>query len=316
MNGRFNTRWVAATNIKSLNAIALLALVISFSVVNSSYATDAMSGEGSGADAFAQLGETLPTPSDVRTAQGAPGPKYWQQRADYQIKVGLDDEQQRIRGEVAITYHNHSPYALNYLWLQLDQNRYRKDSDDVLTMRAPNFEEFPYGTLASLLNRYEFDGGVQLGAVTDGAGKELAYTVVKTMLRIDLPQPLASGSSYKLKLSWEHNIIDAIATRTRGGYEYFEKDKNYIYEIAQWYPRMAAFTDVEGWQNKQFLGRGEFTLELGDYEVEITVPADHIVAATGELQNADTVLTSAQRNRFAEARDASAPVFIVTPDEA
>lgn len=280
------------------------------------FAANGLTGEGSGTDAFAQLGESLPTPSDVRTAQGAPGPKYWQQRADYLIHVSLDDEKQRIRGDVTINYQNRSPYTLNYLWIQLDQNRYRPDSDDVLTMRAPDFEELPYSQLASLLNRHDFAGGVELKSVTDGRGKALPHAVVKTMLRVDLPKPLASGDDFVLELSWEHNIIDAIATRARGGYEFFDKDKNYIYEIAQWYPRMAAFTDVEGWQNKQFLGRGEFTLELGDYEVHITVPDDHIVAATGELQNAADVLSSAQRQRIKAAASASEPMFIVTPEEA
>jgi len=296
------------------SSLFLVLICLSFS--QAVWAGNKPPGEGTGATAFAQLGELLPTPSNVRTAQGAPGPEYWQQRADYRINVRIDDDKQRIDGDVTITYHNRSPYALNYLWVQLDQNRYRPDSDDVLTGRAPNFEEFPYGKLADLLNRRDFDGGVTFKDVTDAQGNALNHTVVKTMMRIDLPQALASGDSYTLKVAWQHNIIDAIASRSRGGYEFFEKDGNYIYEIAQWYPRMAAFTDVEGWQNKQFLGRGEFTLELGDYEVHITVPADHIVAATGELQNADDVLSSTQRQRFNDAATASKPVFIVTPNEA
>lgn len=291
-------------------------LTLSLGLLVACAATAATEGDGSGTQAFAQLGEMLPTPSDVRTAQGAPGPRYWQQRADYQITVSLDDAKQMITGESTITYHNNSPYDLNYLWLQLDQNRYRQDSDDVLTARAPNFEELPYGTLAEVLARREFAGGVTIQQLEDGSGKALAHTVVKTMMRVDLPRPLASGADYVLKLKWEYPIIDATTSRTRGGYEYFPEDQNYIYEIAQWYPRMAAFTDVEGWQNKQYLGRGEFALELGNYEVAITVPADHIVAATGELQNADKVLNKAQRQRLADAAKATKPVFIVTPDEA
>ncbi|GAB4183816.1 MAG: M1 family metallopeptidase [Wenzhouxiangellaceae bacterium] len=276
----------------------------------------ALEGEGSGAEAFAQLGELLPTPGDVRTAQGAPGPRYWQQRADYQISVTLDDQRQRLQGSVTIDYHNRSPYALNYLWLQLDQNRYRPDSDDVLTARAPDFEEFPYRDMASLLARDQFAGGAEILRVAGADGEDLTHTIVKTMLRIDLATPLATGERFRFSVDWAHNITDAIAIRTRGGYEYFPEDGNYIYEIAQWYPRMAAFTDIEGWQNKQFLGRGEFTLELGDYEVAITVPADHIVAATGELQNAADVLSAEQQQRLRDAASAAQPVFIVSPEEA
>lgn len=294
----------------------MLLCLIAWSLHTLSAQAAAGEGEGSGADAFAQLGELLPTPTSVRTAQGAPGPEYWQQQADYDIEVTLDDENQRISGHARIVYHNHSPYELNYLWLQLDQNRYRPDSDDVLTTRAPDFEEFPYRTMANLLARQEFDGGYQISKVEDEHGKALPHTIVKTMMRVDLEQSLAAGASFVMNIAWSHNIVDAITIRSRGGYEYFAQDDNYIYEIAQWYPRMAAFTDIEGWQNKQFLGRGEFTLELGNYKVGITVPADHVVAATGELQNPGNVLSDVQRQRLAQARDAKAPVFIVTPEEA
>ena len=258
----------------------------------------------------------MPTPGDTRTAAGTPGPEYWQQRADYLIRVELDDDRQRLRGSERITYHNHSPHTLTYLWVQLDQNRFQPDSDDVLSARAPDMEKFPYRSLATLLERRKFAGGFEISRVADAAGGELEHRIVKTMMRIDLPTPLAPGASFVFEIDWEHNILDAIAIRARGGYEYFEKDGNYIYEIAQWYPRLAAYTDYEGWQNKQFLGRGEFTLELGDFRVEITVPDDHVVAATGVLQNSDVVLTAAQRKRFDDAGSASSPVFIVTPQEA
>lgn len=271
---------------------------------------------GSGAVKFAQLGQELPTPNAQRTASGAPGPAYWQQRADYKIHVTLDDENQRIIGSEQVIYHNRSPHPLKYIWLQLDQNRFRPDSDDMLTATAPNFEEVPYGSLDNLLHRREFDGGFKVSSITDGAGNVLRYTTNKTMLRIDLEVPLAATQSFVFNVEWEHNILDATTIRARGGYEYFTEDGNYIYEIAQWHPRVAAYTDYDGWQNKQFIGSGEFTLELGDYDVSITVPEDHIVAATGVLKNADDVLTEDQQERLAQSRQADAPVFIVTPEEA
>lgn len=270
----------------------------------------------SGADAFAQLDYLLATPTDTRLATGAPGPAYWQQRADYTIAVTLDDDEQRIEGRETITYHNNSPHDLPYLWLQLDQNRFRRDSDDMLTKTAPDFAQVSYGALASLLERRRFEGGVTIEAVTDADGEPLPYTVNRTMMRIDLAEPLAAGESLRFSVAWSHNIIDATVVSARGGYEYFPEDGNYLYEIAQWYPRMAAYTDYAGWQHKQFLGRGEFTLELGDYDVAITVPADHVVAATGELQNAEAVLSPEQKERFERARGSDELVFVVTPEEA
>ena len=268
------------------------------------------------ANKFAQLGQELPTPGETRLASGAPGPQYWQQRADYKIKVELDDRNQRIRGSEQITYHNVSPHPLSYIWLQLDQNRFKPDSDDVLTATAPNLEELPFRSMATLLDRMEFQGGFLISSVSDAEDEALDFTINKTLMRIDLETPLAAGADFVINVEWQHNIVDAIATRARGGYEYFEADKNYIYEIAQWYPRVVAYTDYEGWNNKQFLGSGEFTLELGDFDVEITVPSDHIVGATGVLQNMDEVLSSEQRKRLDESRTADKPVFIVNPAEA
>ncbi|MEM7018999.1 MAG: M1 family metallopeptidase [Pseudomonadota bacterium] len=269
-----------------------------------------------GAAHFEQLGELLPTPGYTRTASGAPGPAYWQQRADYEIDVTLDDEKQQIQGEVAITYFNYSPHALKYIWVQLDQNRFRPDSDDVLTRTAPGFEELPYDTMADLLARDAFDGGAKILSVVDAQQNALPYNIVKTMMRIELPEALGMQGSTRFTIKWQHNIVDAMTIWSRGGYEHFPKDDNYIYEIAQWFPRMASYTDYQGWQHKQFLGRGEFTLELGDYVVNITVPADHIVAATGELQNTKEVLTEAQQQRFEQAKTADKIIFVVTPEEA
>ena len=268
------------------------------------------------ADPFRQLDEILPTPTEVRLASGKPGPKYWQQRADYVIDVTLDDQRHRLTGAETITYHNRSPHQLNYLWLQLDQNRFRRDSENLSSAAAPSLEKLSYKALKSMLDRSTFEGGYDIKSVTDGEGKPLDHTIVRTMMRVDLPAPLASGGSTVLKIAWENNIVDAKTNRARGGYEFFDEDKNSIYEIAQWFPRMVAYTDYAGWQHKQFLGAGEFTLEFGDYEVSITAPADHIVSATGELQNPEDVLTDVQRDRLAKARESNKLEFIVTAEEA
>ena len=268
------------------------------------------------ADPFRQLDEILPTPTEVRLASGKPGPKYWQQGADYVIDVTLDDQRRRLAGAETITYHNRSPHTLNYLWLQLDQNRFRPDSENLSSATAPSLQKLSYKALKSMLDRATFEGGYEIKSVTDGEDKPLDHTIVRTMMRVDLPEPLASGASTILKVAWEHNIIDAKTNRARGGYEFFEEDKNCIYEIAQWFPRMVAYTDYAGWQHKQFLGSGEFTLEFGNYEVSITAPADHVVSATGELQNPEEVLTELQRERLAKARESKKLEFIVTPEEA
>lgn len=266
-------------------------------------------------DKFRQLEEILPTANDYRTASGAPGAKYWQQRADYNIKVELDDVNQRIIGSETVTYHNESPDTLTYLWLQLDQNIFEPKSDANLTRTAPDFTKFSFNEVAGYL-RDPFDGGDKIQAVMDGAGKPLHYVVNRTMMRIDLPKPLVSGQSYVFRVDWNYNITNAKKIGGRSGYEYFPKDGNYVYEIAQWFPRMCAYYDVYGWQHKQFLGSGEFTLEFGNYDVAITTPDDHIVGATGVLQNPDKVLSAAQRQRMEEARTAKKPVVIVTQAEA
>jgi hypothetical protein len=267
-------------------------------------------------DKFRQLEELLPTPNEQRAASGAPGQRYWQQRADYKIEVELDDAGRRIIGSETITYYNNSPDTLTYLWLQLDQNIFAKTSDTVLTQTAPNFERTPFATIDNLLARRSFDGGDRITAVRNSQGQALHYVIVKTMMRIDLPQPLLSNQSTSFSIDWNYNINDARRLGGRSGYEFFPKDGNYIYEIAQWFPRMAAYNDVSGWQHKQFLGSGEFTLEFGNYNVSITAPADHVVAATGVLQNPEKVLTPSQRQRLEQARTAANPVLIVTPEEA
>jgi hypothetical protein len=266
-------------------------------------------------DKFRQLEEILPTPNEYRAASGAPGHRYWQQKVDYNIKVEIDDVNQRCIGSETITYKNNSPDTLTYLWLQLDQNIFEPGSDANLTVTAPNLAQLSYGQALSLM-RDPFPGGYKITSVKDAAGAPLSHTVVKTMMRVDLKKPLAPGESTVLSVDWNFNIVNAKKLRARSGYEYFPEDKNYIYEMAQWFPRLAAYYDVYGWQHKQFLGAGEFTLEFGDYKVAITVPEDHIVASTGTLQNPQQVLTAAQRQRLLEAASASKPVMIVTEAEA
>jgi Peptidase family M1 domain len=268
-------------------------------------------------DKFRQLNELLPTPNNYRTASGAPGHQYWQQKADYKINVSLDEKHQCIHGSEEITYTNNSPDTLHYLWIQLDQNRYEKNSFDLVTQPPLDFADRPlFFDVNTELYRRSFEGGFYIISVTDHKGQPLKHTIVKTMMRIDLTTPLPPKSNTVLNIAWKYNVIDASKVWVRSGFEYFEGEDNYLFAIAQFYPRMAAYTDRHGWQNKQFLGRGEFTLEFGDFEVSIQVPADHIVAATGELQNPDEILSKKQKERLKKARTAKKPVFIVTPKEA
>ncbi|MGV7211453.1 M1 family metallopeptidase [Oxalobacteraceae bacterium A2-2] len=299
-------------------------LTISFAALfltASAYAADPFD------DKFRQLDELLPTPSAQRTASGAPGHAYWQQRADYTIRASLDEARRRITGSEQITYHNNSPDTLAYLWVQLDQNIFKPDSDARRMVTAPSREQWAkargdeegmkYEGLRAILEGRSFEGGFDIKSVKTGAGgAPLKYVINQTMMRIDLPTPLKPGASYSFNIEWSYNINEQKVLGGRSGYEYFEEDKNTLFEIAQWYPRMAAYYDAVGWQHKQFLGSGEFTLEFGDYDVEVTVPSDHIVASTGELQNPEQVLTATQRERLAQARNAKSPVIIVTQKEA
>ena len=267
-------------------------------------------------DEFRQLAEQWPTPNASRTASGAPGPDYWQQQVDYIIDVELDDAKQRITGREQITYHNRSPHELSYLWLQLDANIFALDSDAALVATAPELDRVSTLNFERLLAREVFDGSITITEVTDFQQQPLRYTIVKTMMRIDLPQPIRPGEFFAFSIAWSYAINDARLFPARTGFEYFEKDGNYLYEIAHWFPRLVAYTDYAGWQHKQFLGRGEFTLEFGNYLVRITVPDDHIVAATGTLLNGEQVLSPEQRARLVTARTADKPVLIVTPEEA
>jgi aminopeptidase N len=272
--------------------------------------------KGSFVDKFRQLDESWPTPNVYRAATGEPGPRYWQQRADYDIEVALDEDARRITGSETIRYRNESPQTLRYLWLQLDQNRFRPDSADSLTRTMGPEERISFGALRREQFLADVEGGYGITAVTDGRGNALPHVIRGTLMRIDLPSPVGQGDEVTFRVAWAYNVPETDAVGARAGYEHFAEDGNDIFLLAQWYPRMVAFSDYEGWHNKEFLGNGEFTLEFGDFDVEITVPADHVVSSTGVLQNPGDVLTRTQRERLEEARTAERPVFVVTPEEA
>ncbi len=266
---------------------------------------------------FQQLEQVLPSPNAQRNAAGAPGPAYWQNRADYSIDATLDEKNHRLSGRGTITYRNASPDTLTYLWLQLDPNFFSSNADSRTLSRAPQDPaKVPYRTLEEMLTAETYSSDLVVRDLEDASGRALAHAIVKTMMRVDLPAPLAPGGTFTFSLAWNYKLNPWKGSAFRTSYETFTPDGNTVYAIAQWFPRLAAYTDYTGWQHKQYLGTGEFTLEFGDYDVRLTVPDDHIVAATGTLQNMDTVLTAVQRARLTQAGTAKAPVFVVTPDEA
>ncbi|WP_258807844.1 M1 family metallopeptidase [Pseudidiomarina sp. CB1] len=282
-------------------------------------------------DKFRQLDEVLPTPNVYRSAAGEPGESYWQQRADYDINVRLDEKKRRLDASETITYHNNSPYTLKYVWIQLDQNIFR---DDSRAERSATFGSHPDTDLDGIdkparlslgqLRRQQFMTDNELGFAIDkvatASDEALSFTIVGTNMRVDLAEPLAPGEQTELAIDFGFNIVEEDAVGARSGYEHFPDDArdggNDIFLLAQWYPRVAAFTDYEAWTNKEFLGRGEFTMEFGEFNVAIDVPADHIVSASGVLQNPEQVLTTTQRERLEEARTSKRPVFVVTAEEA
>ncbi len=266
---------------------------------------------------FKQLYDEFSTPNMFRTASGAPGPSYYQQQADYKMDITLDDDKATISGFETITYHNNSPDELTYLWVQLDQNMRAKDSKTPLIEGsgvAP--AQQPSGFVSTYMKE-PFDGGFNIMEVKEAGGKALQHTINRTMMRVELPKPLKSGEKFSFSIKWWYNINNHVDGRGRSGYEYFEKDDNRAYVIAQFYPRMAVYNDVEGWQNSQFWGRDEFALPFGDFEVNITVPADHILDGTGELVNRKDVFTKEMMNRYEKAKKSyDEPVIIVTQAEA
>ena len=286
-------------------------------------------------DKFRQLDEVLRSPNVYRNASGAPGHQYWQQQADYRITAELDEEARRLTANARVRYTNNSPDTLPWIWMQLDQNIFKTDSMAELTdafggpgRRGPSVDAASDDAPARLsmeeLRRQQAmrdnSYGYDIGRVALANGRELSHTVVGTLMRIDLPTPLRPGESVSFDIDWAFNIVEENTIFARSGYEHFPDDPreggNDIFLLAQWFPRLVAYSDYEGWHNKEFLGRGEFTLEFGDYDVTLTVPDDHIVSATGVLANPGEVLTATQRQRLTAARTADEPVFIVTPQEA
>ena len=265
---------------------------------------------------FKQLYEEFATPNTYRSASGAPGPDYYQQQADYVMDIRLDDKNAKIFGEETITYTNNSPDNLEYLWVQLDQNVRAKDAKALLRNGSRVTEENSVEGFAKQFITPNFDGGFNIEYVKDGSGKALSHTINSTMMRVDLPTSLKSGEQYSFAIKWNYNIPDHTVNRARSGFEFFPKDGNRAYVIAQFFPRMAVYNDVEGWQNHQFWGSGEFALPFGDYEVNITVPADHILDGTGVLQNRKEVYTKDMMQRYEMAKNSyDKPVVIVTQEE-
>lgn len=265
---------------------------------------------------FEQLGTILPTPNEQRTASGAPGVKYWQQRADYNIKCELDEKNLMLTGSETITYTNNSPDPLTYIWLQLDENEHS-------TSKSANYQDatkLPAGGTTQTLDQLSAKGdngnGINITKLTDATGKTLKYTVNKTMMRVDLPVALKTGQKYIFNINWNYKITDRMSVGGRGGYEFFPADGNYLFTMTQWYPRLCVYSDFQGWQNHQFTGRGEFALTFGDFKVQMTVPADHLVGSTGECINYSAVLTPTQLSRYNTAKTATAPVEIQTLAEA
>ncbi|MEP6728012.1 MAG: M1 family metallopeptidase, partial [Bacteroidota bacterium] len=295
--------------------LLLLATICLCSVLN---AQNIQNNPGSNhGNKFEQLGTILPTPNEYRTASGAPGPKYWQQRCDYDIKAELDEPNYKLNGSETVTYFNNSPNELTYLWLQLDENEH--SGKDNANYQDEN--SMPAQMTDNNLKRMEAavngeGGGVTLLKVTDALGKSLKYTINKTMMRLELPAVLKPGQQFVFKVDWNYKITDRLTAGGRGGYEHFAEDGNDLFTITQWYPRLCVYSDFQGWQNHQFTGRGEFALTFGNFKVQMTVPADHVIGSTGECQNYQQVLSPAQYARWQKAQTTKQPIEIVTLDEA
>jgi hypothetical protein len=266
---------------------------------------------------MSQMYDLMATPNMFRAASGAPGPAYYQQQADYKMDIELDDKNTKLYGKETITYHNNSPEALEYLWVQLDQNINARDTKSRLIESQKMDPAYKPDAFSRRYYEEGFDGGFKIEYVNDASGKPMNYTINQTMMRIDLPKPLKSGEKLSFSIKWWYNINNYQVVGGRSGYEHFAKDGNNLYVIAQFYPRMAVYNDVEGWQNMQFWGAGEFALPFGNFEVNITVPADHIVDGTGDLTNRKDVLNTIQMKRYEQAtKSYDNPVVIVTQQEA
>jgi len=297
-----------------MNKLSLLSLAVLSSITIQASAQSNNPGSNHG-NKFEQLGTMISDPNSYRSASGAPGPAYWQQRADYEINANLNEKTNVLTGSENITYYNNSPDPLSYLWVQLDENQHRSTSDNESFDGSKISDKMSIKALAKIIGGPN-DLGVNILKVTDEKGNAIPYTINQTMMRIDLPAVLKPKGTYKLKISWNYKIADRINVGGRGGFEYFPEDDNYLYTITQWFPRMAVYSDFQGWQNKQFTGRGEFALVFGNYKVNMNVPADHVVGATGECQNYAQVLSTASLKRWNAAQTSKQPIEIVNLAEA
>jgi len=294
--------------------LSLLAILLTFG----SYAQEEKEKEQghTNQNKFRQLYQEFATPNQYRTASGAPGENYYQNEADYQIDVTLDEVAKEISGQETITYTNNSPNTLEYLWVQLDQNVRKEDSPSKERNGSGFAPLYRPGSIVSEYMNEPFQGGFNILEVSKD-GSPLQYDINQTMMRVEMPKNLKPGESFSFFIKWNYKINNRIADGGRSGYEYFPKDDNTMFIIAQWFPRMAVYNDVEGWQNYQFWGSGEFALPFGDYEVNITVPEDHIVEATGELVNRKKVYSKKMMERYEQAKQSfDKPVVIFTEEEA
>ncbi len=282
------------------------------------FCLNAFSQEKINTNKFRQLNQEFSSPNMFRTASGAPGPQYYQQQADYKINIELDDINKKIYGDEIITYTNNSPEKLDYLWVQLDQNLRSKDSQSLIHDSDNSIQPaYIPDTFDDEFLGESFDGGFNIEYVKALDNKNLDFFINQTMMRIDLPNPIATGQSFSFKIKWWYNINNRLVDRGRSGYETFPNDDNRAYTIAQFFPRMCVYDEVEGWQNYQFWGDGEFALPFGNYEVNITVPADHILEATGELINRKEVYSKEMLKRYNRAKKSyDKPVIIVSQEEA
>ncbi len=266
---------------------------------------------------FEPLGTILPTPNEYRTASGAPGHKYWQQRCDYDIKCELDEKKVMLIGKETVTYYNNSPDVLTYIWLQLDENQHSTLDNANYQSSSTLAKDFNIHAIEKMKEAKTDNGyGDKISLLTDALGNKLKYTINKTMMRIDLPSPLKPGQQFVFKCNWSYKIPDRITEFSRGGYEYFADEDNYLFTMTQWYPRLCVYSDNQGWQNHQFTGGSEFALTFGNFKVAMTVPADHVVMATGECTNYPSVLNTSQLQRWNKAQTAKEPLEIVTLAEA
>ena len=301
-------------NFKKLVSTCLLIIASATVLIAQDIRNNPSSNHG---NKFEQLGTILATPNEYRTASGAPGVKYWQQRADYDIKATLDEKKLLLTGAETVTYFNNSPDVLTYLWLQLDENEHSTVNNGGFPEESRMGRAVTPATIDKMIEQKSDNGlGHIISSLTDALGAKLKYTINGTMMRIDLPAALKPGQKFTFKLNWTYKITDRMTVAGRGGFEYFPEDGNYLFTMAQWYPRLCVYSDFQGWQNHQFTGRGEFALVFGNYKVAITVPSDHVVMATGQGQNYPAVLSAAQLARWTKAQTATEPVEVVTLDEA